>query len=88
MLKQTLKRTKCQNINVLVTSGSLIPSLVKCLLYQLDDVIPANNGMLSLSSIVFFPCFCLNMGMSMKLCSLAQKVRIKGTMEKGKMFRK
>ncbi|XP_074566577.1 protein phosphatase EYA-like isoform X1 [Curcuma longa] len=43
MLKQTLKRTKCQNINVLVTSGSLIPSLVKCLLYQLDDVIPANN---------------------------------------------
>ncbi|KAG6478290.1 hypothetical protein ZIOFF_061725 [Zingiber officinale] len=43
LLKQTLKRTKCQNINVLVTSGSLIPSLAKCLLYQLDDVIPANN---------------------------------------------
>ncbi|KAJ8465896.1 hypothetical protein OPV22_028448 [Ensete ventricosum] len=35
--------TKCQNINVLVTSGALIPSLAKCLLYRLDDVISANN---------------------------------------------
>ncbi|WOL13230.1 hypothetical protein Cni_G21999 [Canna indica] len=35
--------TICKNINVLVTSGSLIPSLAKCLLYRLDDVITANN---------------------------------------------
>ncbi|CAL9769805.1 unnamed protein product [Musa acuminata subsp. burmannicoides] len=35
--------SKYQNINVLVTSGSLIPSLAKCLLYRLDDVIAANN---------------------------------------------
>ncbi|XP_010935000.1 protein phosphatase EYA [Elaeis guineensis] len=35
--------TKCQNINVLVTSGSLIPSLVKCLLYRLDNVISHDN---------------------------------------------
>nr|CAD1831055.1 unnamed protein product [Ananas comosus var. bracteatus] len=35
--------SKSQNINVLVTSGSLIPSLAKCLLYRLDDVIPCDN---------------------------------------------
>ncbi|CAL9196497.1 unnamed protein product [Musa hybrid cultivar] len=35
--------TKDQSINVLVTSGSLVPSLAKCLLYRLDDVISANN---------------------------------------------
>lgn len=62
LLKQTLKRTMCQNINVLVTSGSLIPSLAKCLLYQLDDVIPANNGMISVSSIGFFPLFLFEYG--------------------------
>lgn len=31
------------NINVIVTSGSLIPSLVKCLLFRLDDLIPYEN---------------------------------------------
>lgn len=35
--------TKDQSINVLVTSGSLVPSLAKCLLYRLDDLISANN---------------------------------------------
>lgn len=32
-----------QHINVLVTSGSLIPSLVKCLLFQLDSLLPHEN---------------------------------------------
>ncbi|OVA01286.1 hypothetical protein BVC80_1653g102 [Macleaya cordata] len=32
-----------QNVNVLVTSGSLIPSLVKCLLFRLDDLITHQN---------------------------------------------
>ncbi|KAM7254278.1 hypothetical protein ACFE04_031960 [Oxalis oulophora] len=31
------------HINVLVTSGSLIPSLVKCLLFRLDDLITHGN---------------------------------------------
>uniref|UniRef100_A0A5B6Z367 protein-tyrosine-phosphatase n=1 Tax=Davidia involucrata TaxID=16924 RepID=A0A5B6Z367_DAVIN len=35
--------TKFQHINVLVTSGSLIPSLVKCLLFRLDDLITYSN---------------------------------------------
>ncbi|WOL18276.1 hypothetical protein Cni_G27069 [Canna indica] len=35
--------TNNKSINALVTSGALIPSLAKCLLYQLDDVIPANS---------------------------------------------
>lgn len=35
---------KGKSINVLVTSGSLVPSLAKCLLYRLDNVIPAKNG--------------------------------------------
>ncbi|XP_034711816.1 eyes absent homolog isoform X1 [Vitis riparia] len=34
---------KSQNVNVLVTSGSLIPSLVKCLLFRLDDLITHGN---------------------------------------------
>ncbi|XP_077237032.1 protein phosphatase EYA-like [Tasmannia lanceolata] len=34
---------KCQNINVLVTSGSLIPSLVKCLLFRLGDLLVHEN---------------------------------------------
>lgn len=34
---------KCRHINVLVTSGSLIPSLVKCLLFRLDDLILHDN---------------------------------------------
>ncbi|PKA47739.1 protein-tyrosine phosphatase [Apostasia shenzhenica] len=34
---------KCQDINVLVTSGSLIPSLVKCMLFRLGDVIFHDN---------------------------------------------
>ncbi|KAE9445637.1 hypothetical protein C3L33_22464, partial [Rhododendron williamsianum] len=36
--------TNFQHINVLVTSGSLIPSLVKCLLFRLDDMITYENG--------------------------------------------
>ncbi|KAG9452950.1 hypothetical protein H6P81_005854 [Aristolochia fimbriata] len=35
--------TKHQNVNILVTSGSLVPSLVKCLLFRLDDLIEAQN---------------------------------------------
>lgn len=35
--------TNFQHINVLVTSGSLIPSLVKCLLFRLDDLIAYEN---------------------------------------------
>lgn len=34
---------RCQHINVLVTSGSLIPSLVKCMLFRLDDLILHEN---------------------------------------------
>uniref|UniRef100_A0A1D1XCV1 protein-tyrosine-phosphatase n=1 Tax=Anthurium amnicola TaxID=1678845 RepID=A0A1D1XCV1_9ARAE len=34
---------KCQNINALVTSGSLIPSLVKCLLFRYGDLISQEN---------------------------------------------
>ncbi|PKU60747.1 eyes absent homolog isoform X1 [Dendrobium catenatum] len=34
---------KCKDINVLVTSGSLIPSLVKCMLFHLDDHIVYEN---------------------------------------------
>ena len=36
--------SKSQHINVLVTSGSLIPSLVKCLLFRLDNIITQGNG--------------------------------------------
>lgn len=35
---------KHQRVNVLVTSGSLIPSLVKCLLFHLDSLITHENG--------------------------------------------
>ncbi|KAK1379121.1 Protein-tyrosine-phosphatase [Heracleum sosnowskyi] len=35
--------TRSQHVNLLVTSGSLIPSLVKCLLFQLDDLISYEN---------------------------------------------
>ncbi|KAK6947440.1 hypothetical protein RJ641_000913 [Dillenia turbinata] len=35
--------TELQHVNVLVTSGSLIPSLVKCLLFRLDDLIEHGN---------------------------------------------
>jgi hypothetical protein len=35
---------KHQHVNVLVTSGSLIPSLVKCLLFHLDNSITHENG--------------------------------------------
>jgi len=37
--------TNSSSINCIVTSGSLIPSLAKCLLYRLDDVVSAENGM-------------------------------------------
>lgn len=36
--------TKYQHVNVLVTSGTLIPSLVKCLLFRLGDIISYENG--------------------------------------------
>ncbi|PWA81007.1 EYA-like protein [Artemisia annua] len=35
--------SRVQNINVIVTSGSLIPSLVKCLLFRLDDLFSYDN---------------------------------------------
>ncbi|GMY29784.1 eyes absent homolog [Fagus crenata] len=35
--------SKNQHVNVLVTSGSLIPSLVKCLLFRLDSVLTHGN---------------------------------------------
>ncbi|XP_042479967.1 eyes absent homolog isoform X1 [Macadamia integrifolia] len=35
--------TGYKNINVLVTSGSLIPTLVKCLLFRLDDLFTHTN---------------------------------------------
>lgn len=36
--------SRVQNVNVIVTSGSLIPSLVKCLLFRLDDLFSYDNG--------------------------------------------
>ncbi|XP_024986694.1 eyes absent homolog [Cynara cardunculus var. scolymus] len=41
LVDSTSSRT--QNVNVIVTSGSLIPSLVKCLLFRLDDLISYEN---------------------------------------------
>ncbi|KAF5195395.1 Eyes absent-like protein [Thalictrum thalictroides] len=38
-----LTDTTPQDINILVTSGSLIPSLVKCMLFRLDDLIMHQN---------------------------------------------
>ncbi|KAJ8774489.1 hypothetical protein K2173_016935 [Erythroxylum novogranatense] len=35
--------TKFEHINILVTSGSLIPSLVKCLLFRIDNLITHGN---------------------------------------------
>ncbi|XP_039842054.1 eyes absent homolog isoform X1 [Panicum virgatum] len=35
--------TNSSSINCIVTSGSLIPSLAKCLLYRLDDVVSSEN---------------------------------------------
>ncbi|KAF3449464.1 hypothetical protein FNV43_RR10192 [Rhamnella rubrinervis] len=35
--------SKSQHINVLVTSGSLIPSLVKCMLFRFDNMIALEN---------------------------------------------
>lgn len=47
--------SKPQNVNVLVTSGSLIPSLVKCVLFRLDGLITHQNGQLiSLSFLKLF----------------------------------
>ena len=42
-----------RHINVLVTSGALIPSLAKCLLFRLDHILTQENG----QSLVF--CFFL-----------------------------
>uniref|UniRef100_A0A7N0UZR4 protein-tyrosine-phosphatase n=1 Tax=Kalanchoe fedtschenkoi TaxID=63787 RepID=A0A7N0UZR4_KALFE len=39
--------TEARHTNILVTSGSLIPSLVKCVLFQLDDLFAHNNGLCS-----------------------------------------
>uniref|UniRef100_A0A2P2KHJ1 protein-tyrosine-phosphatase n=1 Tax=Rhizophora mucronata TaxID=61149 RepID=A0A2P2KHJ1_RHIMU len=36
--------TNFNHINILVTSGSLVPSLVKCLLFRLDGLIAHGNG--------------------------------------------
>lgn len=36
--------SKSQHINLLVTSGSLIPSLVKCMLFRFDNMITHENG--------------------------------------------
>ena len=36
---------KPSSINCIVTSGSLVPSIAKSLLYRLDDVISSDNGM-------------------------------------------
>ncbi|RDX89219.1 Eyes absent-like 2 [Mucuna pruriens] len=36
-------KAKYQHVNVLVTSGSLIPSLVKCMLFRLDSLITHDN---------------------------------------------
>lgn len=41
------------HVNVLVTSGALIPSLVKCLLFRLDELISSENGKL-LSLLIFW----------------------------------
>ncbi|KAF5735079.1 hypothetical protein HS088_TW15G00578 [Tripterygium wilfordii] len=41
--KEKHNDTQFQHINVLVTSGSLIPSLTKCLLFQLNNVITHGN---------------------------------------------
>ncbi|OIW10310.1 hypothetical protein TanjilG_28061 [Lupinus angustifolius] len=38
-----ITNAKYQHVNVLVTSGSLIPSLVKCLLFRLDKLITHGN---------------------------------------------
>jgi len=35
-----------QDIHILVTSGALIPSLVKCLLFRLDTFLRHENGKL------------------------------------------
>lgn len=66
--------TKCQNINILVTSGALIPSLAKCLLYRLDDVISANNGKCFLLFSFFFVAY-FNMDNCIKFCFMVQKLR-------------
>ncbi|KAL9249690.1 Eyes absent-like protein [Drosera capensis] len=39
----SVNNTESEHVNVLVTSGSLIPSLVKCLLYKLDGLIACEN---------------------------------------------
>lgn len=49
---------KSQNLNVLVTSGSLIPTLAKCLLFRLDDLITHGNSQFILYSsflVFIFP---------------------------------
>jgi hypothetical protein len=50
---------KHSSINCIVTSGSLIPSLAKCLLYRLDDVVAFENGMSKSSFEHFVSVVCL-----------------------------
>lgn len=62
---------KCHHINVLVTSGSLIPSLVKCLLFRLDDLILHDNGQFFSLAIfcLLAHCILFSYFVSLVLCS-------------------
>lgn len=48
---------KSSSINCIVTSGSLVPSIAKCLLYRLDDVVSSDNGSPLMLSQLLFDCF-------------------------------
>lgn len=41
-----------EHVNLLVTSGPLVPSLVKCLFFRLDNMITCNNGLFFLSLLL------------------------------------
>ncbi|KAK9716223.1 hypothetical protein RND81_06G219300 [Saponaria officinalis] len=43
LLQHCASESEHESINILVTSGSLIPSLVKCLLFRLDNFITSEN---------------------------------------------
>ena len=47
---QPSDKSEIQCINILVTSGSLIPSLVKCMLFRLDSLMTCENGLFSFLS--------------------------------------
>ncbi|KAJ8434194.1 hypothetical protein Cgig2_004665 [Carnegiea gigantea] len=44
--------SELQCINILVTSGSLVPSLVKCMLFRLDSLMTCENGLFSFLSLI------------------------------------